>query len=596
MNQNTYTRENAETMVSREDSVILETEVSRRLNLFNEIGRVVLSALDHEEIYKVAVDAIHFALGLRHVALFQMDYQYNDVVLQAQTGEFVGVIPNRLRKNLNDGILGRAARTGEIQVVTVSQENLSDTLVGQPVKEIYVPVRIAGQVFAILYVVSDIAANTKNFEIVAFETIASQLGIAIENARLFTEVNQTRKELGLLLDSSKDLSSSLELNSIIDRFAHRLMEIISDSRLAIIQCQDHDKATLRRYYSKASIENKNYAVINIKIAEHPELSEAIHSRKAIATYHTSSSILPRNVADELKSTEATPFLVIPLIANETIIGLIVVNKFGFRRSFSDKELGVCQALANLASISLQNASLFGQINVANEQLKKLSNLKSDLLHIISHDLKSPLTVISGYAEILLDGPDKMAENWGSILQEIISQTRMMARLIEDTLAISKIESGIIELNLEDLDVVYPIENIIAIHQHECRFKKNLPANLQPVRADKLRLHEILDNLITNAIKYSGADNEITVSVSPDLQNGVMIISVKDKGFGIPQDEIPNLFKKFYRIKSEASRGIRGTGLGLYIVKQMVEAHQGKIWVESTLNQGSTFSFNLPLAK
>jgi signal transduction histidine kinase/putative methionine-R-sulfoxide reductase with GAF domain len=596
MDQNTYTDSAAETVASRENNVILEAEVSRRLNLFNEIGRVVLSALDQEEIYKVAVDAIHFALGVRHVAVFQMDYQFNDVVLQAQTGEFVGLIPNRLRKKLNDGILGKAARSGEIQVVSVSRDNLGETLVGQPIKEIYVPVRIAGQIFAVLYVACDTSAHTKTFEIVAFETIASQLGIAIENARLFTEVNQTRKELGLLLDSSKDLSSSLELNSIIDQFAYRLMEIIADSRLAIIQCQDHDKATLKRYYSKASIENKNYSVISVKIPEHAELSEAIQGRKAVVTYHAHSSILPRNVADELKSTETTPFLVIPLIAKETIIGLIVVNKFGFRRSFSEKEVGVCQALANLASISLQNAALFGQINVANEQLKKLSNLKSDLLHIISHDLKSPLTVISGYAEILLDGPERMGENWVSILQEIISQTRMMARLIEDTLAISKIESGIIELNLEDLDIVYPIENIIAIHQHESRFKKDLPANLPCVRADKLRLHEILDNLITNAIKYSAAGNEITISALPDLHNGVMMISIKDKGFGISQDEIPNLFKKFYRVKSEASRGIRGTGLGLYIVKQMVEAHQGKIWVESVLNQGSTFAFNLPLAK
>ncbi len=122
-------------------------------------------------------------------------------------------------------------------------------------------------------------------------------------------------------------------------------------------------------------------------------------------------------------------------------------------------MGICQALANLASISLHNGNLFGQINDANEQLKKLSNLKSDLLHIISHDLKSPLTVISGYAEILMDGPNRLGENWSSILQEIVSQTRMMARLIEDTLAISKIESGIIELNLEDVDLVYPIENL-----------------------------------------------------------------------------------------------------------------------------------------
>ncbi len=595
MDQDSVVNSNFSRLSTEDPDVPMETEISRRLNLINEVGKVVLSALDQDEIYKVAVDAIHFAMGLRHVAIFQIDYQFNDLVLKAQTGDFAGVIPNHLRRNLDGAFLGKAARTGDIQIVEVSSDNLNETLVGRPIKEVYIPVKITGQPFAILYLACDLEASFKNFEVTAFETIAGQLGIAIENARLFTEVNQTRKELGLLLDSSKDLSSSLELNSIIDRLAYRLLEIIPDSRLAIIQCQDQERATLKRYYTKASIDNRNYSVFNIRISEHAELAEAVQSKKAIVTYHTNSSILPRNVADELKSTEATPFLVIPLIIKETIVGLIVVNKFGFRRSFSEKEVGVCQALANLASISLHNANLFGQINVANEQLKKLSNLKSDLLHIISHDLKSPLTVISGYAEILLDGPERVAENWESILQEIISQTRMMARLIEDTLAISKIESGIIELNLEELDVLYPIENLIAIHQHECRFRKEIPLHVPKVRADKLRLHEILDNLITNAIKYARADNEITISAVPDPEKKVLVIGVKDRGFGIPEEEIPNLFKKFYRIKNEASRGIRGTGLGLYIVKQMVEAHNGKIWVESKVNEGSCFCFTLPLA-
>jgi len=577
------------------ESARLEAEISRRLSLFNEIGRVVLSALDQDEIYKVAVDAIRFSMGLKHVALFLIDSQFSDLALKAQTGDFLGVIPNHIRKGLNVGYLGKAARTAQIQTVVVSRDNLNETLIGQPVREIYVPVNIAGQPYAILYVACEVSANSRPFELSAFETIAGLLGIAIENARLFTEVNQTQRDLGLLLDSSKDLNSSLEVNSIIDRLAYRLMELIPDSRLAVIQCQDQEKATLKRYYSKASIENKNYAVLTIRVADHPELAEPSVSRKATVMYHVDSSILPRNVADQLKSTETTPFLVIPLIAKDALVGFIVVNKFGFRRSFSEKEVGICQALANLASISLQNGSLFTQINAANEQLKRLSNLKSDLLHIISHDLKSPLTVISGYAEILMDGPERVAENWESILQEIISQTRMMTRLIEDTLAISKIESGVIELNLEDVDVLYPIENLVAIHQHECTFKKDVPRNLPKVRADKLRLHEILDNLITNAIKYSDADNEITVSAKPDLKNGCLVVSVKDTGFGIPESEIPNLFKKFYRIKNDASRRISGTGLGLYIVKQMVEAHTGQIWVESKLHEGSTFSFSLPLS-
>jgi signal transduction histidine kinase len=576
------------------DPVSLEAELTRRLNLFNEIGRVVLSALDQDEIYKVAGDAILFALDFRHVAIFQIDYQFNDLVLKSQAGDFTGIIPGTLRKSLEKGFLGMAAKTGEIQSVTVSQDNLEKTLVGQTVREIYVPVNIAGQTYAILYVACDPVRNPDS-EYPALQTIAGQIGIAIENARLFTEVNQTQKELGLLLDSSKDLSSSLELNPIIDRLAYRLMDIIPDCRLGIIQHLDQEKATLKRYYSKASIESENYSVFNIRIGEHPELAEAMLTRKATVSYHVNSSILPRNVADQLRATESTPFLVIPLITQDVIVGLIVVNKFGFRCSFSQKEVGICQALANLASISLHNAALFGQINVANEQLKKLSNLKSDLLHIISHDLKSPLTVISGYAEILMDGPDRVAENWGTILQEIISQTRMMARLIEDTLAISKIESGIIELNLEDVDLSVTVENLIAIHQHECPFKRKLGDSLPKVKADKLRLHEILDNLITNAVKYAGPNNEITVSAVPDLQNGKMIVSVADRGFGIPAEEIPNLFKKFYRIRNESSRRIRGTGLGLYIVKQMVEAHGGKIWVESKLREGSSFSFTLPLA-
>jgi len=577
------------------DSARLEAEISRRLSLFNEIGRVVLSALDQDEIYKVAVDAICFSMGLKHVALFLIDYQFYDLALKAQTGDFLGIIPNHIRKGLNAGYLGKAARTAQIQTVVVSRDNLNETLIGQPVREIYVPVNIAGQPYAILYVACEASANSRLFELSAFETIAGLLGIAIENARLFTEVNQTQRDLGLLLDSSKDLNSSLEVNSIIDRLAYRLMELIADSRLAVIQCQDQEKATLKRYYSKASIENKNYVVLTIRVADHPELAEPSVSRRATVMYHVDSSILPRNVADQLKSTETTPFLVIPLIAKDALVGFIVVNKFGFRRSFSEKEVGICQALANLASISLQNGSLFTQINAANEQLKRLSNLKSDLLHIISHDLKSPLTVISGYAEILMDGPERVAENWESILQEIISQTRMMTRLIEDTLAISKIESGVIELNLEDVDVFHPIENLVAIHQHECTFKKDVPRNLPKVRADKLRLHEILDNLITNAIKYSDADNEITVSATPDFKNGCLIVSVKDTGFGIPESEIPNLFKKCYRIKNDAARRISGTGLGLYIVKQMVEAHTGQIWVESKLHEGSTFSFSLPLS-
>ena len=120
-------------------------------------------------------------------------------------------------------------------------------------------------------------------------------------------------------------------------------------------------------------------------------------------------------------------------------------------------------------------------------------------------------------------------------------------------------------------------------------------NLPDVEVNASAVELCLTNYLSNAIKYSDADNEITVSATPDLKKGCLVVSVKDTGFGIPESEIPNLFKKFYRIKNDASRRISGTGLGLYIVKQMVEAHSGQIWVESKLHEGSTFSFSLPFS-
>jgi hypothetical protein len=173
-------------------------------------------------------------MGFRHVAVFLIDYQYSDLVLKAQSGEFIGVIPAHFRKNLNAGLLGRCARTGEVQIVAVSKENLDETLVGQPVREVYVPVNIAGEPFAVLYVACDLSMSVRSVQISEIQTVAGQMGIAIENGRIFSEVNQTQRDLGLLLDSSKDLNF-LELNSL--SMGWLTDRGISDSQLAVINAR-----------------------------------------------------------------------------------------------------------------------------------------------------------------------------------------------------------------------------------------------------------------------------------------------------------------------------------------------------------------------
>jgi signal transduction histidine kinase len=584
-----------EIWVVEDENTDLETELAKRFRLYNEIGRVMLSSLDEKDIYKVAVEALHFSMELRHVALFQIDYQFNDLVLKAQAGDYVGIIPSNYRRGLTQGLMGQVAQDSQSQILIVTKNKKDEALVVKGGKEIYVPVKIEGQCFAVLYLACAASAYSRPFDLLVFENIASQIGVAIQNARLFTEVNQTRKELSVLLNVSRDLSASLELPVIIDHLAKRLLETLPESRLALIQFKDAGLAMLRRYYHFSDGDVRSEPSQEIKLSDHQELNLALNSRQATVSYLTDSKLIPRRIADQVKSTEPTPFLFIPLIIQEQTAGIIVVNKMGIQLNFSERELGICQTLANIASISLHNAGLFRQIAAANEQLKKLSAMKSDLLHIISHDLKSPLTVISGYAELLLERPEVMAARWEATLQEIISQTQMMARLIEDTLAVSRIESGVFELNLCDLNLLDILDNVIAIHQHECQFYKNMPENLPRVRADKLRLHEILENLIGNAIKYSPPEKrEIVVTAIPDSNTGMMLIRIKDHGFGIAEAELPKLFTKFFRIKNEKTNRISGTGLGLYIVKQMVEAHQGEIGVDSRPGEGSTFSFSVPL--
>lgn len=277
-----------------------------------------------------------------------------------------------------------------------------------------------------------------------------------------------------------------------------------------------------------------------------------------------------------------------------------------------------QTIIKQVSLPLESALLYEEIKQTNIKLEKLEKLKSEFISIVSHELRTPLTAIRNSLDIMLSGKS-------GILTDIMNKFLNMAKrnvtrlsgIINDLLDLSKIEAGKMDYRFKATNILEPVEFVKNTFEYMAQEKNisltiNTEDNLPMIYADSSRIEQVLSNLVQNAIKFTPNDGKINISASIidaqdiDMNNfgeddrhyefkGSHIkVSVEDSGIGIAQDDIPKVFDKFQQIESSLSREVGGTGLGLPIAKQLLEAHRGAIWVESVINKGSTFSFVLPV--
>jgi PAS domain S-box-containing protein len=224
--------------------------------------------------------------------------------------------------------------------------------------------------------------------------------------------------------------------------------------------------------------------------------------------------------------------------------------------------------------------------------REVDQLKSSLVSTVSHELRTPLTMIQGFSELLLTrDTDQQASR--EALEQINASARRLGRLIEDLLSVSRIESGRLEVRLDPVAVPEAVEEVSALLGRDRDLRIDIEDELPPVMADGELLIRILTNLLSNAVKYSLPETPISVtarSVGTSAE-----VSVSDRGIGMSQAEMARLFDKFFRADSPEVRSAGGTGLGLYITRNLVEMQGGQIWAESEPGRGTTFRFTLPLA-
>ena len=249
--------------------------------------------------------------------------------------------------------------------------------------------------------------------------------------------------------------------------------------------------------------------------------------------------------------------------------------------------------------SVTAAATSGAVIVLHDitELRKLERVRRDFVANVSHELKTPLTAIQGFAETLLAGAIDDPKNRVRFLEIILDHSRRLARLTDDLLRLSKMDADRLDLELQRLGVPHFVESCVETAQRpaaekDLRISVNLQDRLPDIAADRRRLAEVLQNLLDNAIQYTSPGGQIMLSASADA--GEVKFTVSDTGIGIPQADQPRIFERFYRVDVARSREVGGTGLGLAIAKHLVEAHGGRIWVESEVGQGSQFYFTVPI--
>ncbi len=285
-------------------------------------------------------------------------------------------------------------------------------------------------------------------------------------------------------------------------------------------------------------------------------------------------------------------LAAPLTVEGVMRGVIVAeaNRQG---AYNQEDLRVLAAIADQAAVALEKARVQKEATEA-RALHRLNTLKAEFISTVSHELRSPLTPIVGFSE-LLSAIEPNPATVREIAGEIHRHAQRMQRLVDDLLDISHMEAGHFRLEMVEVDLEPLIEHAVQdisrqTERHQILY--HTTEKLPRVRGDPLRLRQVLDNLLTNAIKYSPAGGRVDV-IARQCDSEVAV-SVIDQGIGLPRDKIGRLFEKFYRVDNTLAHRVRGSGLGLAIVKHIVDAHGGRIWVESELGRGSTFTFTLPL--
>jgi signal transduction histidine kinase len=408
------------------------------------------------------------------------------------------------------------------------------------------------------------------------------------------QLAQSVAELRALGEISQTVNSTLDLETVLNTIVSKATQLAGTEAGAIyVYDQSSREFRLRATYG---MDEDLIAVIKDL---HVDISDAVD---ALTDEHVPVQIAdlkdapPSRINDIMLRAGYRARLLVPLMAPNGAVGALVVRRQQ-PGEFSKNTIDLLQTFGAQSVLAIQNARLFSEIGEKGRQLEVASQHKSQFLANMSHELRTPLNAILGYTELILDNiygdiPDKAR----ATLERIQANGKHLLGLINDVLDLSKIEAGQLTLSLADYSIKNVVHNVYGAVESlatskNLALKVDLPKELPQAHGDERRLTQVLLNLVGNAIKFTDAGE---VAIRTSVADGTYTVAVRDTGPGIAEQDQAKIFEEFQQADSSTTKQKGGTGLGLAIAKRIIEMHGGRLWVESKVDEGATFSFTVPV--
>jgi signal transduction histidine kinase len=508
------------------------------------------------------------------------------------------------------GLVGRAIRQ---RTVVQAADVESDPQIHETTRKIAraigyrsavsVPMLREGQCIGTINVARGEAGLFSDATIEILKTFADQAVIAIENVRLFSELQERTRELSESVQELRTLgevgqavSATLDVDRVLQTIAVRASELARADGCSIYE---YDAAT-ETFHLRVS---QNLELVQGQATTVLRKGEGVVGRLAITQAPSQvpdiadPSVYQSPLRDALLAAGFRALLAVPLVSEGLVTGGLVVSRKA-PGEFPSRVIDLLTTFATQSALAIQNARLFREIEEKGSQLGVANRHKSEFLANMSHELRTPLNAVIGFSEVLLermfgDINDKQEE----YLRDIYTSGKHLLSLINDILDLSKVEAGRMELELTTFSLPMAIDNALTLvrtraENHGIALDVDVDERLGDFVGDERKFKQILLNLLSNAVKFTPEGGRVGVHAT--LAGGTVEISVSDTGIGIAEEDQARIFEEFQQAGPDHAGKREGTGLGLTLTRKFVELHGGSIWVKSQVGQGATFTFAFPV--